>query len=423
MRATAAAIVVLSALLATVGGGQLLIESERALVKTSSVSSDPKQPKPTTDGVLKPTPSTDPDKRSRGAAKRYIFDADKEFQTADVQSGGQLLELIVKIAEHPNTWKQIHRVLETLEANNAAYTSRILSGKSAIKPGLGLPVLHLGAVDERFGDKRNDVPEKPPSAVAEPKTTFQRWKEVLFAQDAFHPQRQVAEQHENDLKNSPAAVFPGRFHGPAEGNDRTISFVSSVHDLHRSTDSSGFTVEKGFDDRLKDIERELRKLAKLTRWSPANKFKPIQANQVETDDKPIKIQQVATPPPPPLAANASRSSKIAHRFLYHKVLNASADKRTSADGGLWKKIASNRSGGANRRKTFVAVSIAAAAPANKATTEAPPPTSSTPTTERESSAAIKSKLCRKKAHQLWKQHQRNLAEQPLEPPTKVAKVQ
>lgn len=274
-----------------------------------------------------------------------------------------------------------------------------------------------------------------------------------------------------------ALVFPGRFHGPAEGNDRTISFVSSVHDLHRSTDSSGFTVEKGFDDRLKDIERELRKLAKLTRWSPANKFKPIQANQVETDDKPIKvglfskyeiqfywygtmkmstqdflnhshlylrqnisifpfpldlsfrllffdqIQQVATPPPPPLAANASRSSKIAHRFLYHKVLNASADKRTSADGGLWKKIASNRSGGANRRKTFVAVSIAAAAPANKATTEAPPPTSSTPTTERESSAAIKSKLCRKKAHQLWKQHQRNLAEQPLEPPTKVAKVQ
>jgi hypothetical protein len=51
-----------------------------------------------------------------GANKLSIFidfsmNCFQELESIDVKPSGQLLELIVKIAEHPDTWEQIHRVL------------------------------------------------------------------------------------------------------------------------------------------------------------------------------------------------------------------------------------------------------------------------------------------------------------------------
>jgi len=180
------------------------------------------------DGFINSTVVTLPEKSTKAAdssvTKRDVrFVANKEGQSVDERANEQLLELLVKIAQHPDTWKQIHRVLETLEANNAAYSKRIDSSASDPLPVKGLKRRQQEErLEERdwTDDKSNDVPEKllaqaPASSSSPP--TFHRWKQMLYAVkkvknapegrhaqlDAIEGQRQLQDLPLSELIASP----------------------------------------------------------------------------------------------------------------------------------------------------------------------------------------------------------------------------
>lgn len=304
----------------------------------------------------------------------------------DPKASEQVLAMIVKIAEHPATWKQIHRVLETLEANNAAYSRRIDGTTQQ------LTTRELGWMNKRTdrpGDKRNDVPEEleAPSSLSsttivpyssvDTNKAFLRWREALFASG----------QQVDDEDSSPL-------------HPQLIE--SSVITPESTTTSSPFIEptmkkkKKNFEERLSDIEEELKKLSKLSR--SVLKSRNNQASKSSIDDE-SKNKKVAKQHP---------------KFQYHKVHdNTNSSKINSSTAALepknfWKRVASLKRGepGTNRtsgrRNTFVAVSLAPKA----ATTIDPTITG----TGDEPQQKLTSKPCfnnkKKNRHNLWKQRQR-----------------
>lgn len=244
-------------------------------------------------------------------------------------------------------------MVETLEANNAAYSQRIDSTRS-----------ELGWINKRLdrpGDKRNDVPDEKvailPNATSTSslETTFQRWRNVLFAtpvpkeQLAIHPQLKVSGMQLS-----------------AAGEPKIEPIVNESPPLPMSLiQPEQLRVEKKFEERLNEIEDELKKLTKLSRMMPL-RLKQLTAIAGHRQEKKAKSTKHLSRN----ITNYNQSdsltfiSKSHPKFQYHKVHNTTI--QNSGTGSLlgpnfWKKIASlkhnNGSNPTSRRNSFVAVSI------------------------------------------------------------------
>lgn len=299
------------------------------------------------------------------------FDIPFSKELIDPKASEQVLELIVKIAEHPAIWKQIHRVLgikcfkclknvlrhgltsllETLEANNAAYSQRIDASRSES--------VWTHKRLERPGDKRNDVPDDKIAVISNTtssgispslETAFQRWRDVLFAakeSPLIHPQLEASGLQSNretkieqDVKKRSAA--------------RIINQPEQLRP------------DKNFEERLSEIEDELKKLTKLSRTFPLKmKHLTTVGRQQEKRGK-IKTSKILTRNGAYQNQGVGDDSKpvirVHPKFQYHKVHNTTNQPGPSSFLGpnYWKKIASLKHNGSNptsRRNSFVAVSI------------------------------------------------------------------
>ena len=259
----------------------------------------------------------------------------------------------------------ISRHVETLEANNAAYSQRI--------DGTRNELAWINKRVDRPGDKRNDVPDEQitvlsnatTSSTAAPilslETTFQRWKDVLFASAVpkdltVHPQLEVSS---TQFRNEPITKITQGL--VSEQDLSPISFSQHVGQVGADG--------KKFDDRLTEIENELKKLTKMSRMMP---FRFKQLNAVAGQQKPKRFKSSTNNKSIPRTetdhhhhqndSSPSAASRNHPKFVYHKVHNTTGQ---SATGNLlgpnfWKKIASLKHNGSNstsRRNSFVAVSI------------------------------------------------------------------
>ncbi|XP_057372792.1 uncharacterized protein LOC130693626 [Daphnia carinata] len=282
--------------------------------------------------------------------RNAVIDA---VELIDPKASEQVLELIVKIAEHPAIWKQIHRVLETLEANNAAYSQRIDASRSESS--------WTNKRLERPGDKRNDVPDDKIAIISNTtslgispspslETAFQRWRDVLFA---------VEESHLIHPQLEASGLQPNREPKTEQDVQRWASTgVLNQPEQRRS--------EKNFEERLSEIEDELKKLTRLSRTFPFKmKHLTTYGRQQEKKGK-IKTTEILTRNGAYQNRSADDDSKpvirVHPKFQYHKVQNTTNQPGTSNLLGpnYWKKIASLKHNGSNptsRRNSFVAVSI------------------------------------------------------------------
>lgn len=254
--------------------------------------------------------------------------------------------------------------LETLEANNAAYSQRIDATRS-----------ELGWINKRLdrpGDKRNDVPDDKMTILSNVtsadvdisplpslETTFQRWRDVLFASTVpkeprlFHPQLEVSENNKQTGESKMEQNVQGRYWSSS-------SPINQPEQLRS---------EKNFEERLNEIEEELKKLTKFSRMMPL-KLKHLanraghQQPEKRTKAKTTKIflKNLASQNQSGALDDSTPVTKSHPKFLYHKVHNTTSQPGPSSLLGpnFWKKIASLKHNGSNptsRRNSFVAVSI------------------------------------------------------------------
>lgn len=252
----------------------------------------------------------------------------------------------------------ISRPVETLEANNAAYSQRIDATQKEL--------VWINKRFDRPGDKRNDVPDEQitvlsnmtSSSTVAPilslETTFQRWKDVLFASavpkdPSVHPQLQVSEMQ--------STKEPVR---------KIEQVVVSEHELLPMAlgQHEQVQAEKKFEERLSEIENELKKLTKMSRLMPLRlkQLNAIAGQQQSKRFKPAKFLPGNEANHQNQSDSSASVAKNHPKFVYHKVHNATSP---SATGNLlgpnfWRKIASLKHNGSNptsRRNSFVAVSI------------------------------------------------------------------
>jgi len=274
---------------------------------------------------------------------------------------------------------------ETLEANNAAYSRRIDGTTQQ------LTTRELGWMNKRTdrpGDKRNDVPEEleAPSSLSsttivpyssiDSNKAFLRWREALFASG-----KQVDDEDSSSL-------HPQLIESSLIAAESTTTVSPSIEPTIKK--------KKNFEERLSDIEEELKKLSKLSRSVLKSRNNHALKSSIEDESKNKKV------------------AKQHPKFKYHKVHdNTNSSKINSSTVALepknfWKRVASLKRGepGTNRtsgrRNTFVAVSLAPKA----ATTIDPMITG----TDDEPQQKLTNKPCfnnkKKNRHNLWKQRQR-----------------
>lgn len=270
---------------------------------------------------------------------------------------------------------------ETLEANNVAYSRRIDGVAGGMKTADELGWMNKRV--DRPGDKRNDVPEEPEAPIAAYGSTttapisdnaFRQWKEALFA-------------HQIPVEDPP--THPQLFQSPVYEEPTVNPSLSPAVKPTSSVES-----KKSFEERLKDIEDELKKLSKLAIRSAM--LKPGR-----------RINTPILPAPP----SANQTAKPLHpKFQYHKVQGNSTEANNMVGSNYWKRVASLKraelqpggtgKGSVGRRNTFVAVSVA-----SNSKVEAEPMMSTEPY-----SPPLKSCIKKKNRHSLWKQKQRQKAQ-------------
>ena len=194
------------------------------------------------------------------------------------------------------------------------------------------------------------------SPIPSLETTFQRWRDVLFASTVpkeprlFHPQLEISEiKQTGESKIDQTAQ--GRYWSPS-------SPINQPEQLR---------AEKNFEERLSEIEEELKKLTKLNRMMPL-KLKHLANRAGHQQEKRAKAKTTKIFLKNSASQNQSGVddsipvTKSHPKFLYHKVHNTTSQPGPSSLLGpnFWKKIASLKHNGSNptsRRNSFVAVSI------------------------------------------------------------------
>ena len=189
-------------------------------------------------------------------------------------------------------------------------------------------------------------------------TTFQRWRDVLFASTVpkdprlFHPQLEISEiQQTGESKIEPSTQV------------RYWSNPISQPEQLRA--------EKNFEERLNEIEEELKKLTKLSHMVPL-KLKHQSTRAGHQQEKRIKLKtpraflkNVAYQNQSDVDDSTPVTKSHSHdkpKFQYHRVHNTTSQPGPSSLLGpnFWKKIASLKHNGSNptsRRNSFVAVSL------------------------------------------------------------------
>jgi hypothetical protein len=235
-----------------------------------------------------------------------------------------------------------------LEANNAAYSNRIQFVKNRQEQQAPPSEPAINTV-EHLSDRRNDVPEKQMEPYANPGRIYQQWKDILFADESFHPQIKAAEDFEKIL-NSPVIQLQEETERPIP----SASAKSNSQHTPQHTAESNLENEKSFDDRLKEIEKELRKLSKFTRLTPRKHSRLQVVNEKKLNVSHFSFQ---LPDDKMVTNNFTKTSKNSQKFIYHRVGNMSENIKLPGNN-IWKTIALAKNNSSNsRRKTFVAVSL------------------------------------------------------------------
>lgn len=240
----------------------------------------------------------------------------------------------------------------------------------------------------RNGDERNDVPENTPSLDV----AFQRWKDLLFShQEPLHPQLKMIESDENSNNKS-----PNRF--PFLDETSALLLPEAEPTKTYKSDPLESKVVMSFEERLKDIEEELKKLNQHNSWTKSKLFKYL---QVKNAPSPSKLTNETTSQKFNHSVNNSSHPKMKHNFLYHKVRNSSRDDKPGPQ--FWKRIAAARTSGnsTSKRKTFVAVSILSSDKTKKPLGSSTKPLKTETPQRNEDSVP-----CKKKNHQVRKEKQR-----------------
>ncbi len=186
---------------------------------------------------------------------------------------------------------------------------------------------------------------------------FFSWRDVLFAsvvpkEPALHPQLQASEMHSSEKPRTEQGV-------------KEYEWSSSIP----PNQPEQLRAEKKFEDRLNEIEEELKKLTKLSRMMPL-RLKQLAAIAGHQQEKRIKsLKSSSKNVVAHQSENATEILTVAHKshpkFQYHRVHNTTNQPGLPSPGNLlgpnfWKKIASLKHNGSNpssRRNSFVAVSI------------------------------------------------------------------
>lgn len=199
-------------------------------------------------------------------------------------------------------------------------------------------------------------------------TTFQRWRNVLFASavpkepTAIHPQlSKVTSEMQSVGELRIQHIIP---------NQPEVSSSSSLP--INQPEQQQLQIEKKFEERLSEIEDELKKLTKMSRMMPLRlkQLTAIAGHQQQKRTKSANKTLKKNFAHQNLNDSSTFATKSQHpKFQYHRVHNTSIQPTTSNLLGpnFWKKIASLKHNGSNptsRRNSFVAVSISPAPPSD-----------------------------------------------------------